>query len=46
MMSKYFNIKKERRALVQQMMQAIYDRLGRFLQLEQTYEYLKCSISL
>ncbi len=41
MLSKYFSQKKERRAIVQRLMQALYDRTGHFIELEKTLDYLK-----
>ncbi len=41
MLSKYFGQRKERRGTVQRLMQTVYDRTGRFIQLEQSIDYLK-----
>ena len=41
MLCKYFTQKKERRGTIQKIMQAVYDRTGQFIQLEQDLDYLK-----
>ncbi len=40
-MGKYFTARKENRGLIQQVMQLVYDRTGRFIPLEENVEYLK-----
>ena len=41
MMNKYFSLKKERREIVKKMMQLIYDRTGKFIELDQDLEFIK-----
>jgi len=41
LLSKYFAQRKEKRAIVQQLMQTIYDRIGKSIKLEQNMDFIK-----
>lgn len=41
MLNKYFSQKKERREVIQKIMQLVYNRTGKFIQLDQNVEYIK-----